>query len=106
MKARILGVIVLFISYYNICLGQNYFFSVPSVLMEAHVQPDGGAILRYRMVFQNSPTGHTIDVIDVGLPTEDYDAGSMKASRDGQPVAGPIRASQYVQPGVEVHLGN
>jgi hypothetical protein len=105
--ARILFiVIVLYLSYYTNVYAQDYYFSVPKVVMEATVQPEGGALLYYRIDFQNSVTGHAIDIIDIGLPQDAYNSNLMKAWMNGQPASGPIQNSQYVKPGVEVHVGN
>ena len=84
---------------------QDYLFSVPKVKMDVHVQKDGGVIIYYRMDFRNSSNGHAIDIVDVGLPHEDYDTSRMKGWANDQEV-GPIQKSQYVNPGVEVHLGS
>jgi hypothetical protein len=99
-------VIILCLSYSRTAYAQAYYFSVPKVVMEATVQPEGGAILYYRIDFQNSVTGHSIDIIDIGLPQDAYNTGLMKAWVNGQSAPGPIQSSQYVKPGVEVHVGN
>ncbi len=103
---RLLFLIVLILSYYVPLQAQDYYFSVPAAEMEVHIQQSGGALLHYRIEFQNTPSGHAIDIVDVGMPQEDYDAGQAKAWVNGQEVPGPIRESQYVKPGLEVHLGN
>ncbi len=104
---RIIAIsIVLFLSYYNTGFAQDYLFSVPKVEMEARIQPEGGALLYYRMDFQNSKSGHSIDIIDIGMPEANYNTGLLKACMNGEPVPGPIQASQYVKPGVEIHAGN
>ncbi len=85
---------------------RNYYFSVPKAWLDVEVRPDGGAVLFYRLDFRNSVTGHSIDVVDVGLPRENYNIGQMKAWMHDQQEVGPIQPSQYVKPGVEVHLGS
>jgi hypothetical protein len=103
---RSLLIIVLLISYYSLCNAQDYHFSVPSVELDVEVQPDASAILHYRIQFVNGAAAHAIDIVDIGLPHEDYDLSQIQARLDGQPVPGPIQPSQYVKPGVEVHLGH
>jgi hypothetical protein len=73
--------------------------------MDVRVQPSGGAILYYRIEFKNTPAGHSIEIVDIGMPHENYDSGQAKAWVNGQEAPGPIKASELVQPGLEVHLG-
>ena len=80
---------------------QNYLFSVPSVVFQVFVQPDGSARLVYDIEFEN--LGSTIDIVDIGVPTKDYQLSNFSASIDGLPLD-DIRPSEYVKPGVEVHL--
>jgi hypothetical protein len=69
--------------------------------LQVFVKPDASARLEYTIVFQNF--GQPIDVVDIGLPHENYDIGSMSASINGTPVSG-IRKSEYVDVGVEIPL--
>ncbi|MCO4774048.1 MAG: hypothetical protein KDA24_28705 [Deltaproteobacteria bacterium] len=82
----------------------NYLFAVPSVDMTARINPDASVQVEYVMEFANSGNGQTIDIVDIGMPTTDYDIGTMRAKVDGVLVT-DIRRSTYVTPGVEVHLG-
>lgn len=84
-------------------LAQNYRFSVPEVQFQVFIEPDGSARLVYDITFENGQTGRTIDVVDIGLPTARYQISNMRASIDGIPLT-DIRPSEYVKPGVEVHL--
>lgn len=84
---------------------QNYQFSIPSLLMEVYIQPDGSAHIIYDITFENSPAGEPIRVIDIGTPDENYDISNMDASIDGSPL-GDIRVSEYIDTGVEIHLGD
>lgn len=83
---------------------QNYSFSVPALEMQVYVKPDGSARIFYDITFKNNPGAHPIDIVDIGTPHEGYDIRNMKASLDGVELSN-IRRSQYVDPGVEVHLG-
>jgi hypothetical protein len=83
---------------------QNYSFSVPELRMQVFVQPDASAHIVYDITFSNNSFGQTIDIVDIGTPHGDYDIGNMSASVDGVAVT-DIRVSEFVSPGVEVHLG-
>lgn len=83
---------------------QNYSFSVLALEMQVYVQSDGSARIVYDITFKNNPDAHLIDIVDIGMPHGGYDIRNMKASLDGVEL-NDIRRSQYVDPGVEVHLG-
>lgn len=80
---------------------QNYSFSVPELLMQVYVQPDGSVEIIYDITFENF--GSTIDIVDIGTPHSRYSISNMSASIDGVALT-DIRKSEYVNPGVEVHL--
>lgn len=80
---------------------QNYSFAVPELLMQVYVQPDGSAEIIYDITFENF--GDNIDIVDIGTPHSNYNIGTMSASIDGVALT-DIRKSEYVNPGVEVHL--
>lgn len=82
---------------------QSYLFSVPLMQMQVYVQPDGTAKIVYDITFDNSLSGSPIDIVDIGLPTNDYDLNQMSASIDGVPLSF-IRPSEVVKQGVEIHL--
>lgn len=84
-------------------LAQDYYFAVPELRMQVFIEPDGTARLVYDITFANQPNGRSIDVVDIGLPTADYSISNMRASVDGVELY-DIRPSEYVKPGVEVHL--
>lgn len=80
----------------------SYQFAVPTVDMTVRINPDASVDVDYVMEFDNS--GQGIDIVDIGMPNYDYDRSTMRAKVDGQIVT-VIRDSEYVKPGVEVHLG-
>jgi hypothetical protein len=84
-------------------LAQDYRFSVPELQFQVFIEPDGSARLVYDITFENGRTGRTIDVVDIGMPTAGYSISNMRASIDGVELY-DIRPSEYVKPGVEVHL--
>lgn len=83
---------------------QEYLFSVPQVVFDCFIQQDGSVILKYEMQFKNAANGHPIDIVDIGLPTDNYRIQDMSADMDGEPLK-TIKPSSVVSPGVEVHLG-
>lgn len=84
---------------------QDYYFAVPKLQLQVFIESDGTARLVYDITFQNQPSGRTLDVVDIGMPTADYAISNMIASVDGAPLT-DIRPSEFVKPGVEVHLGD
>jgi len=82
---------------------QTYSFTVPELLMDVTVLPDGSTRIVYDITFQNQ--GSPIDIVDIGTPNDDYDLSQMVASIDGHPLD-DIRTSTYIDMGVEVHLDN
>ncbi|MGC9397321.1 MAG: hypothetical protein ACP5J4_20955 [Anaerolineae bacterium] len=80
---------------------QNYSFAVPELLMQVFVQPDSSVRIIYDITFENY--GSAIDIVDIGTPHSGYNISNMSASIDGVALT-DIRKSEYVSPGVEVHL--
>jgi hypothetical protein len=84
---------------------QNLSFQVPQQTIQAIVNSDGTLSLDYTIVFANSSSGDPIDIVDIGMPNYDYQISSMTAEINGKSIS-DIRDSEYVHPGVEVHLGS
>ncbi len=84
---------------------QDYRFRVLELDLQVYVQPDASARLEYKIVFQNQGGAHAIDIVDIGLPHRAYSVSNMSASIDGVGLS-TIRKSEYVDIGVEVHLGS
>jgi hypothetical protein len=82
---------------------QNYQFAVPKMILQAYIQPDASVEFVYDITFLNMPGGRTIDIVDIGMPHANYDIGNMRASINGAPLT-DIRRSEFVDPGVEIHL--
>lgn len=87
----------------NSALAQTYRFAVPSLQMQLFVQPDGNVRIQYDITFTNSEFADPIDIVDIGMPHSSYNRRNMTASLDGNPLT-DIRDSEFVTPGVEVHL--
>jgi hypothetical protein len=71
--------------------------------MDVWIQKDASASIQYDIDFQNAQGAHAIDIVDIGLPHEEYNIGNMRGFLNGDP-ARPIKKSEMVTPGVEVHL--
>ena len=82
---------------------QSYSFAVPELRMQVYVNPDASARIVYDITFANSAAGSAIDIVDIGVPHEDYRLNTFRASINGQPLS-DIRVSEFVAPGVEIHL--
>lgn len=83
---------------------QTYRFSIPESTAEVYVNGDGTVTIDYTYLFQNSTSADPIDIVDVGMPTTSYDLGSVTATINGMNVQ-RVAKSEYVDPGVEIHLG-
>jgi len=85
-------------------VAQDYRFQVLEMDLQVYIQPDAAARLEYKIVFRNQSGAHPIDIVDIGLPHRDYSISNMSASIDGSTL-NTIRKSEYIDVGVEVHLG-
>ncbi|HMN11505.1 MAG TPA: hypothetical protein PKD55_04185 [Bellilinea sp.] len=82
---------------------QSYSFQVPSEEVIATINPDGTVDLEYTITFKNDNGAPSIEIVDIGMPSYAYNIGNMSAELNGEP-ANDIRDSEYVHPGVEIHL--
>jgi len=82
----------------------DYYFKVDGLKAELTVRPDGLVDIRYAITFTPQPGSHAVDIVDIGMPNESYDMSAARASIAGNELT-DIRKSEYVKPGVEVHLG-
>ncbi len=80
---------------------QEYRFSVPEARVVLTVQPDAAILIDYRLKFENAPAAHPIDIVDVGMPTKNYEV--LSASIDGRPVTS-WKPSTAIATGPEIHL--
>jgi hypothetical protein len=83
---------------------QTYLFNLEREVVDVYWNEDGTAAIEYEFVFNNDPSADPIDFIDVGLPNDNYNLGSISAEVDGQPIA-DIEESPYVDSGVALGLG-
>jgi hypothetical protein len=84
---------------------QQYAFSVDKNISHVYVNKNGSVDVEYWITFTCQPGYHPIDIVDIGMPHEDYDLSSVRADIGGVQLT-DIRPSEYVKPGVEIHLGS
>lgn len=83
----------------------DYYFKVNDLKAMLTVQPDSMVEIRYTITFSPEAGSHPIDIVDIGMPSENFDIQTARAQIAGTELA-DIRNSEYVKPGVEVHLGS
>jgi len=83
---------------------QEYRFSLDERDLKVTVNQDGSADLDYRFVFTCDQGAHAIDIVDVGMPQKNYSLSQVSAKTPDGTELTDIRPSEYVKPGVEVHL--
>lgn len=85
-------------------LAQDLSFSLEKNISHVYINKDGSADIEYELTFTCDPGADVIDIVDVGMPNESYNLSGAVATIDGHPVS-KIAVSEYVKPGIEVHLG-
>lgn len=65
---------------------QSYFFNLPKLTVDAFWNSDGTLSLDYIYYFENTPTGHSIEYVDLGLPNSNYSDSDITAFVDGKQV--------------------
>lgn len=92
-----------------LCLVQSvpaadYRFALPKELARVLINADGSAQIEYELTISCDPGGKPIDIVDIGMPNTSYRLNAASGSVDGVRVLA-IKTSEYVKPGVELHLG-
>lgn len=89
MRKRLLSIILIF----NLLLlivspasAQAYYFELPKFTTDAYWESDGTLTLDYVYSFDNSPSGHVIDFVDVGMPNSNYSDDNITAFVNGNQV--------------------
>jgi len=98
-----LGALLFFMAIFSQAPAAEYYFKVTDLKAELTVQKDSSVDIRYAITFSPEAGSHPIDIVDIGMPNEQYDKNSARAWIDGQELA-VIKDSEYVHPGVEIHL--
>ena len=84
---------------------QDYYFAVEKQTMDVIVNEDGSLSIEYNFDFVNQPGATPIDIVDIGLPNNNYVLSSITADIDGSP-AKSIKKSDYIDIGIMVDLGS
>ncbi len=85
-------------------LAQDYSYSIPQYTVNVFWNEDGTVSIDYVLFFQNDPSGHAIEYVDLAMPREDFSPGSITADVDGQPLT-DISTSGYQGTGSGVAIG-
>jgi hypothetical protein len=85
-------------------LAQDYYFNLEREVVHVIWNEDGTLTLDYTFVFANSPSGHAIEFVDVGLPNSQFNTSDITADVDGNPITF-ISTSEYMGSGSGVALG-
>ena len=59
----------------------------------------------YNYQFHNTHGADPIDIVDIGMPTNNYDL-EQRHRHHRWPACTRIAKSEYVKPGIEIHLGS
>lgn len=84
---------------------QDYYFEVENETMEVFVNEDGSLTIDYVFDFKNNVGAHPIDIVDIGLPNNNYVLSSITAEINGNPIT-DIKKSDYIDVGIMVNLGS
>ncbi len=87
----------------SVVLGQNYNFSIPEFKCVVEVNKDRSLDISYEILFVCTPGYSSIDIVDIGFPSDSFQLGSIVAGVGGSSIS-DIRYSTYIDNGVEVHL--
>lgn len=88
---------------FSIPILSSYQFEVLSNSSTLDIKEDSSVMIAYSIKFKNY--GQPIDIVDIGLPDENYDLKSATAFINNDQVK-DIRISEVLPVGVEIHLGN
>ncbi len=100
---RVLSFLVLLFAFASPAFAQTYAFSLDEEIVHVYWQSDGTLSLDYTFVFTNAGYADPLDVVDVGLPTDNFSYSNVTAWVYGYQVYG-ITSSPYVEYGFAVYL--
>ena len=66
---------------------QDYYFQNTRRIVNVFWNSDGSESIQYIFDFQNDPSGHAIEYVDLGLPNEYYSTSTITADVDGMPLS-------------------
>ena len=97
------GALLVLLAFFSAAPAADYYFKVNDLKAVLTVRPDSMIEIRYAITFTPQAGSHPVDIVDIGMPNEEFDLGTARASIAGLPLT-DIRHSEFVKPGVEVHL--
>jgi hypothetical protein len=86
-------------------LAQNYRFNLKQNYVSLYINQDGTVQIVYDLTFANDSGAPAIDVVDIGMPNNNYNLSQVTASIGGAALT-DISNSPYVKPGIAVGLGS
>lgn len=90
MRNKFLAIALVFVLAFGIttsALAQDYYFEVEQETVHAYWNKDGTLALDYTLVFVNQPGAHAIDFVDMGMPNNSFDMGTVSADVNGSAVS-------------------
>jgi hypothetical protein len=84
-------------------VAQNYGFSIPEFDCTVEVNRDRSLDISYDILFHCTPGYSSIDIVDIGFPSDQFLLDDIEAAIDGHSLTG-IYSSTVIDDGVEVHL--
>ncbi len=88
MKQKIFALCLVFLLTFGVVTGvsaQSYSFSLDKEIVNVFWNADGTMALDFQFTFTNSPGGHVIDFVDVGVPNGQF--SNVTASINGNPLS-------------------
>lgn len=89
MRRRLVSILLLSLVFLLIAapaLAQSYYFELPKLTVDAFWNSDGSLSLDYVFFFVNTPSGHSIEYVDLGLPNSNYSDSDITSYVDGNQV--------------------
>ncbi len=89
MRRRLLYLLLIFtviLSLSSPAMAQSYYFELPKLTLDVYWESDGTETLEYAYYFTNTPSGHAIEYVDLGLPNSNYSDSTITAYVNGNQV--------------------
>jgi hypothetical protein len=83
---------------------QDYYFQNPLRSVDVFWNEDGTSSLLYIFDFQNDPSGHAIEYVDLSLPNRNFNVNNISAWVDNQPITF-VSTQEYMGDDSGVALG-
>jgi len=90
MKQKLLAICLVFLLTFGLASSvsaQSYSFSLDKEVVNVYWNSDGTLALDYQLTFTNSPGGHIIDFVDVGMPNGNYVGISADVGGNAVPIS-------------------